>query len=340
MSLFIIAEIGINHNGDINIAKEMILKAKEAGADCVKFQTFKAEEFVSDSKQTYRYQSQGKYIIESMLEMFKRHEFNQQEWKDIVLFCKQHNIVFSSTAQNISDLEFLLSITDLPFIKVGSDDLTNLEQMRYYASKKIPMIISAGMAYAYEIEDAVKTIKDSGNDNITVLHCISSYPTQSEDVNLRKIPVIKDAFNVDVGFSDHTIGSTAAIGSVCMGAKIIEKHFTLDNNMSGPDHWFSINPIELKKYIDDIRFIKNALGKAELKPTDKEIEMRKTVQRKIVAKNTIVKGELITKNNIDYKRVDNIDNNGIDPKNFLFIENRTAKKDIQKNETITLEILQ
>ena len=218
MSTFIIAEVGINHNGDVNIAKEMIDKAKEAGADCVKFQTFKAEEFVSDSEQTYTYTSQGNEITESMLAMFKRYEFNKKDWVDIIKYCEEKKIVFSSTAQNETDLNFLLSITQLPFVKVGSDDLTNLEQMKAYASQQIPMIISAGMAYASEIEDAVKAIRSTGNNDITVLHCISSYPTSAEDVNLKKIPVIRDAFGVNIGFSDHTIGSAAAIGSVCFGA--------------------------------------------------------------------------------------------------------------------------
>jgi len=333
MSVFIIAEVGINHNGDINIAKKMIDKAKEAGANCVKFQTFKAEEFVSDPNQTYTYKSQGEEITESMLEMFKRYEFSKEEWIEIVNYCKERDIVFSSTAQNPSDLDFLLSITNLPFIKVGSDDLTNLELMRYYATKKLPMIISAGMAYAYEIEDAVRTIRDCGNDDITVLHCISSYPTNAEDVNLKKIPIIKDAFGVKVGFSDHTIGSAAAVGAVCFGATVIEKHFTLDNNMPGPDHWFSINPIELKRYVNDIRFIEKAIGSGILKPTDNEIEMRKVMQRKIVFSNDLLKGTIINRSDINFKRA--ID--GIEPKNIDFILNRVLKRDVKKNEVIKLE---
>lgn len=336
MSVFIIVEVGINHNGDIDIAKNMIDEAKKAGADCVKFQTAKAEEFVSDPKQKYTYKSQGKEITESMLEMFKRYEFTSDEWVEIINYCKSKDIVFSSTAQNKSDLEFLLSITNLPFIKVGSDDLTNLEQMKYYASKNIPMIISAGMAYAYEIEDAVRAIRKSGNNDITVLHCVSSYPTEAKDVNLKKIPVIKDAFDVKVGFSDHTIGSAAAVGSVCMGARVIEKHFTLDNSMAGPDHWFSINLKELKKYIDDIRFIEQALGSSKLNPTLKEVEMRKIARRKIVAKENLLSGDIIDESNIEFKRNKN---KGIEPKNFNFILNRKVNKTIQKGSVINLEDL-
>jgi sialic acid synthase SpsE len=336
MSIFVIAEVGINHNGDINIAKQMIDEAKKAGADCVKFQTFKAEEFVSDIEQTYTYKSQGKEITESMLEMFKRYEFSEVEWKEIIDYCKLKDIIFSSTAQNKLDLDFLLSITNLPFIKVGSDDLTNLEQMKYYASKQKPMIISAGMAYAYEIEDAVRSIQEMGNDDITVLHCISSYPTEAQDVNLKKIPIIRDAFGVKVGFSDHTIGSAAAVGSVCFGATVIEKHFTLDNNMSGPDHCFSINPKELKRYIDDIRFIENALGNSVIKPTLKEIEMRKIARRKIVVKENIDKGHKLTSENLAFKRNEY---EGIEPKNINFLLGRELKNNISKNSVVNLEDL-
>ena len=333
MSVFIIAEIGVNHNGNINIAKEMIDKAKKAGADCVKFQTFEAEEFVSDPKQTYTYKSQGEEVTESMIEMFKRFQFCKDEWKEIINYCKQKDMVFSSTAQNKSDLDFLLSITDLPFIKVGSDDLTNLEQMKYYASKQKPMIISAGMAYAYEIEDAVRAMREVENEDITVLHCISSYPTDAEEVNLKKIPVIRDAFGVKVGFSDHTIGSASAVGSVCFGAVVIEKHFTLDNDMAGPDHWFSITPKELKQYIDDIRFIENAIGKAELKPTSKEIEMRKTMQRKIVFSKDFKASDIVTSDSFEYKRSEY----GIEPKNVQFLINRKLAVDVKKDDIVKLD---
>ena len=339
MSIFIIAEVGVNHNGDIDIAKQMIDEAKKAGADCVKFQTFKGEEFVSDPKQTYTYKSQGEEVTESMLAMFKRYEFNKDEWIELIDYCKKREIVFSSTAQNISDLDFLLSITDLPFIKIGSDDLTNLEQIKNYASREIPIILSAGMAYASEIEDAIRTIRSVGNEQITVLHCVSSYPTEAKEVNLKKINSIQNAFNVNIGFSDHTIGSAAAVGAVCFGATVIEKHFTLDNDMPGPDHWFSINPSELKQYIDDIRFIEQAIGSAELKPTENELKVKEIARRKIVARVDIKQGEKITKEHIDYMRIDDAKHKGIEPKNFIFIENRVASRDIKKSETITLDIL-
>ncbi|WP_294883662.1 MULTISPECIES: N-acetylneuraminate synthase family protein [unclassified Sulfurimonas] len=337
MSIFIIAEVGINHNGSVEIAKKMIDEAKECGVDCVKFQTFKAEEFISDPNQTYTYISQDKEVTESMLDMFKRYEFSKDEWQEIIAYCKEKEIIFSSTAQNPSDLDFLLSLTKLPFIKVGSDDLTNLGLLKYYASKKIPMIISAGMSYASEIEDAVSAIKETKNEDITVLHCVSSYPAEAEEVNLKKIPTIRDAFGVKVGFSDHTIGSAAAVGSVCFGAKVIEKHFTLDTSMAGPDHRFSINPSELKKYVDDIRSIKKAIGTSELKPTSKELEMRKIARRSIVADVKLEIGDFITSKNVSFKRVQNDDT--LTPKELKYILGREVKNKIEKNYPIKLKDL-
>jgi N,N'-diacetyllegionaminate synthase len=334
--IFIIAEVGINHNGDIDLAKKSIDAAKLAGADAVKFQTFKANEFVSDKSQMFTYKSQGKEVTESMLEMFKRMELSEDNWKEIISYCKKVGIAFSSTAQNPSDLDFLLSLTGLPFIKVGSDDLTNLELMKYYAKKNIPMIISAGMAYAYEIEDAVREIRASGNNDITVLHCVSQYPTPAHDVNLRKIPVIRDAFGVKVGFSDHTEGSAAAVGSVCLGAKVIEKHFTLDHNLPGPDHWFSSDVQELTQYIKDIRYVEKSLGISRLEPTVKEIEMRKIARRKIVAKADLEPGSKINYTNIEFKRTDKY---GLQPKEIEFIKGRSISNFIETGRVITLEDL-
>lgn len=336
MNTFIIAEAGINHNGDLETAKRMVDAAKEAGADCIKFQTFKAEEFVSDKTQTYTYLSNGQEVTESMYEMFKRYEFSEVEWRELVLYCDIQDIVFSSTAQNSSDLDFLLSLTNLPFIKVGSDDLTSLEQLSYYASKGLPMIISAGMAYAYEIEDAVRTIQEAGNDNITILHCVSSYPTEAEEVNLNKIPIIREAFEVRTGFSDHTQGSAAAVGAVCMGAKVIEKHFTLDHSMAGPDHWFSVNPLELKQYIQDIRFIEKAMGSSELRPTQKEMQMRKLARRKAVAAKELQAGETLQKEDVVYKRISEANDKSIEPKNIDMLLGRVLKNGVAKETPLTL----
>jgi N-acetylneuraminate synthase/N,N'-diacetyllegionaminate synthase len=330
---FIVAEVGINHNGDVNSVKKMIDVAKKCGVDAVKFQTFKAEEFVSNPDETYTYKSQGREVTESMLEMFKRYEFSEREWKDIFSYCKNINIICFSTPQNPSDLDFLLKIVNLSIIKVGSDDLTNLELLKYYASKNKPMIISAGMSFISEIEDAVEIIREKGNNDLVVLHCISSYPSEPEEVNLKKMLTIRQAFDVIVGFSDHTLGTIAATAAVALGAKLIEKHFTLDKNLPGPDHWFSSDPKELSQLVQAIRYTEKSLGSYIIKPTPKEIEMRKIARRSIVAARDIKKGEVITLEALSVKRP----GTGLPPKFVKHILKKEAKIDIKKNELITFE---
>lgn len=329
---FIVAEIGINHNGQIDLAKKMIDVAIKCGVDAVKFQCFKAEEFIANPEETYTYQSQGQQVTESMLEMFKRHEFSREDWAEIFSYCR-NKIVCFATPQNPSDLDFLLEIADLPIIKVGSDDLTNLQLMEYYASKNKPMIISAGAAFTSEIEDAVNIIRQTGNNDLMVLHCISSYPTDVNEVNLRKMLTIKQAFDVIVGFSDHTVSTIAATAAVALGANIIEKHFTLDKSLAGPDHWFSANPEELAQLVQAARYVECALGSYVVKPTLKELEMRKVIRRSIVAAENIKKGDFITKDVIAVKRP----GTGLAPKFTKYLINRKARVSIKKGELITFE---
>lgn len=332
---FIIAEAGINHNGDINIAKKMIDAVKEMGADCIKFQTFKAKELIADPKLTYTYKSQGKKITEPKIKMFERYEFSKKEWEEIINYCKRKKVIFSTTAQNPSDLDFILSLTDLPFIKIGSDDLTNLDLIRYYSLKNKPMIISAGMAYASEIKDAVLAIRKSENNDIIVLHCVSSYPASAEEVNLRKIKTIKNSFGVVVGFSDHTEGVLASLAAVALGAKVIEKHFTLDKNMPGPDHYFSADLKEFEQLVDGIRYIEKSMGSYVIEPTDKEQKMRKIARRSIVAREDIKPSERITSDLIDYKRP----GTGLPSKFVSKVIGKRADRSIKKGELITLEKL-
>ncbi len=330
--VFIIAEAGINHNGRVKMAKRMIDTAKQCGADAVKFQTFKAEEFISSPAQTITYRSQGKKITESAIGMFRRYQFSEPEWKDICSYCKKKRMIFFSTPQNPSDLDMLLRITDMPIIKVGSDDLTNLELMKYYASKNKPMIISAGMAYQSEIADAVYTIRRTGNDKLAVLHCVASYPAKPEQVNMRKMNSIKDRFKIVTGFSDHTEGIEACVVAAAMGAKIIEKHFTLDRNLPGPDHWFSSDPEELKALVSAVRKAEVMLGTSKLEPTKMEIRTRMDARRSIVAKVKIKRGDKITPQNIEFKRP----GTGLAPKMKDKILNMTAKRNIEKGQMITM----
>ena len=329
--VFIIAEAGVNHNGDLKLVKKMIDIVKDSGADCIKFQTFKANEFVADPNLTYTYKSQGEEVTETQLEMFKKWEFSRKQWKEIIDYCNKKGVIFATTAQNYSDLEMILSLIRPPFLKVGSDDLTNLGLLKQYAQKGIPMVISAGMAYEQEIGDAVVVIKKAGNKNITVLHCVSSYPAKAEEVNLRKIPAIRDKFDVKVGFSDHTIGSVAAVGAVCFGAVTIEKHFTLSHNLPGPDHWFSMEPEELRKFVRDIRFAEKAMGSSELVPTANERKVSKIARRSIVAAGDIISGAKFTAVNLECKRP----GTGLPPKYLPEIIGKTAKRNFKKGQLLT-----
>jgi len=330
---YIIAEIGINHNGDVDLAKEMIVSAKKCGVNAIKFQIFKTEDFVSNYNDTYSYISQGKSVTESMFSLFKRVELDKESWIEIFSFCHEQNIDAFATPQNESDLEFLLTLTDVPVIKVGSDDLTNLELLKSFARKGKPLIISAGMAYISEIDFALRAIRETGNEQVAVLHCTSSYPCNPEDVHLNKIRTIHQAFNVITGFSDHTVGSMAAIGAVVLGASIIEKHFTIDKNLPGPDHWFSADPKDMSDLVYSIRYIEKAMGQPVIQPTPLELEMRKIARRSIVASTDIHRGQVIERRHMNLKRP----GTGLSPQNIEFIIGKKALCDIKKNEQITFE---
>jgi N,N'-diacetyllegionaminate synthase len=299
---FIILEAGINHNGDMTIIHNMINTAANSGADALKFQTFKATEFISDPTKTYTYFSQGREITESMLEMFQRYELSAEQWRQVVTWCRDAGLIFFSTPQNPTDLDFLLGFVDLPVIKVGSDDLTNTALLTYYASKNIPMLISAGMAYLSEVEAAVRAIRDTGNQQVAILHCISSYPAEPDELHLKKMNTLSVAFDLPVGFSDHTIGCNAAVAAVALGACIIEKHFTLDKNLPGPDHWFSADAKEIKEWVRAIHDTYRALGKSVVEPTPKEFEMRKIARRSIVAARDLSCGTILQLGDIAFKR--------------------------------------
>ena len=328
---FIVAEAGINHNGDLETAKNMIDVAKECGVDAIKFQTFKAKEFVSDKNETYTYVSRGRSRTESMFEMFQRYEFASEEFKELSRYCHEKSIIFFSSPQNISDLELLLKI-GIPAIKVGSDDLTNIPLLENYASRKLPVIISTGMSYLHEVAESVTAIEKI-TDEIVILLCVSSYPADFLEVNLNRIHTLKTAFpGKIVGYSDHTLGISTAIGAVTLGANVIEKHFTMDRNLPGPDHHFSADPEELCMLVREIRNIEAALGSSDLKPSLKEEEMRLLCRRSAVASNDIRKGAIINESDIAIKRP----GSGIPPKNLNYIIGRKAKQIIKKDMPISI----
>jgi N,N'-diacetyllegionaminate synthase len=302
---FIVAEAGINHNGELSKALEMIKVAKDSGADAVKFQTFKADEFCGDKTQMFTYQSQGQMATESMFEMFQRFEFEYDEWKQIKKKCDDENILFLSTPQNRSDLDLLLEL-ELQAIKVGSDDFTNLPLLEDYSTTKLPMIVSCGMSDLAEVYQALDAIGTFEGYPTILLLCTSQYPTPPEDVNLLKLKTLTNTFpDLVLGFSDHTKGSLASSLAVGFGAVFFEKHFTLDNNLAGPDHWFSENPESLKDWVDSIHQSYQMMGDSIVRPTSKELEMRKLARRSIVILKDTKKGDKLTEENIGLRRAGN-----------------------------------
>lgn len=299
---FVIAEAGINHNGEIEKAHAMIKAAKEVGADAVKFQTFKAEEFISDSNLTYTYKFQGQEITESMLEMFKRCEFKRNEWFLIKKRCDEEGIMFLSTPQNCSDLDLLLEV-GIPAIKVGSDDFNNTPLLKSYSQTKLPMVISCGMSNLAEVYQALEAISAFDGYPAILMLCTSQYPTPPKDVNLLKLKTLVNTFpEVILGFSDHTQGCLASSLAVALGAIVFEKHFTLDHDLPGPDHWFSEDPHSLKEWVISIRKAWVMIGSAVVRPTKTEEYMKNLARRSIAATCDINEGDLLSETNIGIKR--------------------------------------
>lgn len=299
---YIIVEAGINHNGELEKAFQMIDVAKNVGADAIKFQTFKAEEFIADETETYTYKSQGKEVTESMLKMFKRYEFTRDEWFKLKDYCVQKNITFLSTAQNLTDLNLLLEV-GIDAIKVGSDDLTFTPQLKKYAETGLPIILSSGMSNLAEVYQGLEAIGAHEGYPSLLMLCTSQYPTPPEDANIQRLKSLKNSFpSVVMGFSDHTQGYVGAVMSYTLGARIFEKHFTLDHDLPGPDHWFSETPETLREWVKAIRTAHLMSGTSLFKPTKAEEEMRAICRRSIVAIRDIAKGETINPENLAPRR--------------------------------------
>lgn len=327
---FIIAEVGINHNGEIEKAYAMIKVAREARVDAVKFQTFKADEFVGDPEMTFTYKSQGREVTESMLEMFRRYEFKRDEWFLIKKRCDEEGIMFLSTPQNRTDLDLLLEI-GIPAIKVGSDDFTNTPLLKSYVSTGLPMIISCGMADMAEVYQALEAVGTLDGHPTVLMLCTSEYPTPPEDVNLLKLRTLSDTFPMVIpGFSDHTQGPLASSLAVAVGAKVFEKHFTLDRNLPGPDHWFSEDPEGLKEWVSSIKKSWVMLGSRIVKPTVKEEQMMPIARRSVTALIDIEKGATLTLQNIGLRRP----GTGLPPSAYENVLGCKATRKITKNSVL------
>lgn len=331
--VFIIAEAGVNHNGSLKLAKKLVDVAVEAGADAVKFQTFKTDRLVIRDSPKAAYQQETTGSEGSQYQMLKQLELGRADHLELIKYCRQKNIMFLSTPFDFESADLLDEI-GVPVFKVGSGDLTNLPLLEHIALKGKPMIVSTGMSGLSEVEAAVNIITGTGNKDLILLHCVSNYPADFKDVNLRAMSTLKKAFGVPVGYSDHTPGIEVSIAAVALGARVIEKHFTLDKSMEGPDHRASLDPAELKQLVQSIRNVEKALGDGIKRCQNSEQDVRKVARKSLVARRKIKAGEQLTLENVTIKRPET----GIKPgKLNSLIGKARAKKDIEFDTVIRWE---
>ncbi len=328
--VFIIAEAGVNHNGNLDLAKRLVDAAAEAGADAVKFQTWKTELLMTRKARQASYQAENIGKEESQFEMARRLELSHEDFRELKHYCDEKKILFLSTPDEEESATFLSSLQTL--FKIGSGELDNIPFLRHIASLAEQIILSTGMGTLAEVETALETLENAGlsRENITLLHVTTDYPTPMEDVNLRAMQTLACAFKTDVGYSDHTMGIEVPIAAVAMGANVIEKHFTLDRSMEGPDHKASLEPHELKAMVRAIRNIEKALGDGIKRPGSRELQNRKVVRKSLVAKTAIAKGEVFTPQNVTVKRV----GHGIPASRWDELMGQTAQKEYREDEAI------
>ncbi|MDF2801225.1 MAG: N-acetylneuraminate synthase [Anaerocolumna sp.] len=329
--VFIIAEAGVNHNGDIKLAFKLIDAAIESGVDAIKFQTFISSKVVSKFAAKADYQQNSKKNSQSQLDMVKKLELTFEEFKILKTYCDSKNIMFLSTPFDHESIDFLYKL-GLKIFKIPSGEINNLPYLIKVGHLNKKVIISTGMSTLGEIETAVNILRENGSADIAVLHCNTEYPTPMEDVNLMAMNTIKDALKVEVGYSDHTIGIEASIAAVALGAKIIEKHFTLDKNMDGPDHKASLEPHELKEMVKCIRNIETALGDGIKKPSRSEQKNINIARKSIVALCDIKEGQKFNISNLAIKRP----GDGISPMKWDEVIGKMAKRDFKEDELIEI----
>lgn len=330
MGVYIIAEAGVNHNGSFETACRLVDAAKAAGVDCIKFQTFKSENLVSHNAKKADYQK-NTTGDGSQLDMLKKLELSFEDFIALKKYCDEIGICFLSTPFDFDSIDFLDKI-DMPFWKIPSGEITNYPYLLAIAKKGKPVIMSTGMCDMAEIKAAVELLKNNGCSDIRLLHCNTEYPTPYEDVNLAAMKTIRDEFDCEVGYSDHTKGIEIPIAAVAMGATIIEKHFTLDHNMEGPDHKASLEPDELAEMVKCIRNIEKAIGSGNKTPSVSERKNMEIARKSIVAKKSIKAGDLLSEDNLTVKRP----GNGINPMNWPEVIGTRAIKDFEEDELIVI----
>lgn len=331
MSVYIIAEAGVNHNGSLELAKKMVDIAKNAGANCIKFQTFIAKNIASKNARKAEYQKQQTDSDENQLDMLRKLELSFDEFIELNEYCKLKKIEFISTAFDFDSIDFLNTL-NMKKWKVPSGEITNLPYLMKIAKLNKPVILSTGMSTMEEIRAALSVLQQNGSGEITVLHCTTEYPTPFEDVNLTAMKAINSEFGVPVGYSDHTRGIEIPIAAVAIGATVIEKHFTLDRNMEGPDHSASIEPDELKAMVSAIRNVEKAIGTGEKRPVESEKKNIVVARKSIVANRSLKKGEIFTEENLTVKRP----GNGISPMNWFEVIGKQAIRDFEEDELIEI----
>ncbi len=326
----IIAEAGVNHNGNVEMAKELIRVAYECGADIVKFQTSKLDSLVSKHAQMADYQKKNLGVVESQKDMLKKLALEFDDFKELAAYCREVGITFLSTPFDIESIQFLDPLQDI--WKVPSGEITNYPYLVEIGKTGKPVIISTGMAEMNEIDNAIQVLKDNGTKDITILHCTTEYPAPIEDVNLNVMKTFEREFGLPVGYSDHTQGIEIDLAAAALGAVVIEKHFTLDRNLPGPDHKASLEPDELKAMVDGIRKVDFAMGSFEKHPSEAEMKNRLVARKSIVAKKKISCGELLTEDNITTKRP----GSGVNPMRWNEVLGTKAIRNFEEDELIEI----
>ena len=333
--VFVIAEAGVNHNGDIALALKLVDAAVAANADAVKFQTFVAEQLVTGDAPKADYQNQNTSKQESQFEMLKGLELSHEEFRTINAHCEANGIIFMSTPFDISSLNFLDEL-GVPAFKISSGDLTNLPMLAEAGGKQKPIVLSTGMSNLREVRDAVEAMRRAGNEQLALLHCVSNYPADPAEVNLRAMRTMHREFRLPVGYSDHTMGLEISLAAVALGARIIEKHLTLDRTMEGPDHRASLTPEELNDLIKSIRNVEDALGDGEKKPAASEKAIAEVARRSLVAAQDISAGTTLTAAMIEIKRP----GTGLSPRLLGNLLGRKIRFDVHAGELFTLEMIE
>ncbi len=328
---FIVAEAGVNHNGDIVLAKKLIDAAATAGADAVKFQTFKAEDVVTTDADKAAYQKETTDGGESQFQMLKNLELGRDDFKKLFDYAGKKGVIFLSTPFDHKSVD-LLSELGVPAFKIPSGEINNFPLLQHIADQEKPMILSTGMATLEEVKEALDVINSR---EVVLLHCVSSYPARIEDTNLKAIATLRETFGLPVGLSDHSMGITIPIAAAALGACVIEKHFTLDRNLPGPDHQASLEPVEFEQMVKAIRDVEKAMGDGLKQPTKVENDNKKVVRRSIVADVDIPRGTIITEEMVAIKRP----GTGLEPKYIGDVIGKTAAVTIKKDENITLDKL-